>query len=126
MPSEISIGTWWFPRAPRPHAEARRGSTGATPIDSGGWQANWVPSTFPSNEIAGRTETIRFRSASKSFAAIRRLIKRELQTLHLLTEYQGLTPRATCKRPANLTARGVVREVGTELQVPRRRCYKPE
>ncbi len=35
------------------------------------------------------SEAISFRAASESFAATRRLTRRELQTLQLLTEYQG-------------------------------------
>jgi len=41
----------------------------------------------PMPEIS--SEAVSFRAASESFAAVRRLTKRDLQTLQLLTEYQG-------------------------------------
>jgi len=159
----------------------------------------------PMPEISA--EAVSFRAASESFAAVRRLRKRGLQTLQLLTEYQGrrvptaggilqwgsgiqrmvstcrdaglatpvfeeigvrfrvtlfitqvqeptldkldaaivglirtadglttheiaqkigLTPRATRTRPAALVARGLVRELGTGPQDPRRRYHIQE
>ncbi|HET6202792.1 MAG TPA: winged helix-turn-helix domain-containing protein [Planctomycetota bacterium] len=38
----------------------------------------------------------------------------------------GLTPRATRTRLARLVRRGLVREVGTRLQDPRRRYFRAE
>jgi hypothetical protein len=38
----------------------------------------------------------------------------------------GLTPRATRMRLARLVGRGNVREVGTGLQDPRRRCFRAQ
>ena len=45
---------------------------------------------------------------------------------HEIAEKIRLTPRATRTRLGNLTARGLVREVGTGPQDPRRRYYSPE
>ena len=45
---------------------------------------------------------------------------------HEIAREIGLTPRATRTRLASLTARGLVREVGTGPQDPRRRYYSPE
>jgi predicted HTH transcriptional regulator len=45
---------------------------------------------------------------------------------HEIAQEISLTPRATRTRLASLPARGLMREVGTGPQDPRRRHYSPE
>ena len=67
---------------------------------------------WPMPEV--NSEALDFRVASESFAPVRKLRRRNLETLRVLTRHQGT-------RLARLVKRGLVREVGTGPNDPRRR-----
>lgn len=104
--------------------------------------------------LALDSEALDFRAASESFASVRRIGRRDLEILRLVTDYHGhkaltgacrevglgppvfeeigtrfrvtLTPRATRTRLSRLVAGGLVPEVGTGPQDPKRRYYRAE
>jgi len=65
------------------------------------------------------SEAIDFRVASESFAPVRRLARRDLETLRLVTSHQ----RRIVPMVGALVDRGLVREIGTGPQDPERSYY---
>lgn len=75
------------------------------------------------------SEALDFRAASESFEPVRKLVLTERvgpPTLDEIARAIDLTPRATRTRLTQLVRRGLVREVGTGLQDPKRRCFQAE
>ncbi len=75
------------------------------------------------------SEAIDFVAASESFAPVRKLTRADLETLRLGTVHQRRkvpTARATRTRLVKLVERGLVREIGTSPQDPRRRYFRTD